>query len=235
MSPIPNRRCLLAFAALASVAFCSEAYAQAIKSADPGAAAAPSATPVAATATPVAAPHPSAVAAPTPSVTAYRINPGDQLEIYTWGEQRLQREVLVLPDGTFAFPLVGQIMAQGRLPQEIEAIIISRLQSQYRGEVPQVTVSVKSPSGLQFSVMGKVRSPGTFTPGRYLTVVEALSLAGGPAEFANLDDVLLLRKHGTSMTATRIKLGGLFRGGGGTGVGEASQMSIQTGDTLIVP
>jgi hypothetical protein len=82
-----------------------------------------------------------------------------------WGDERLQRSVRVLPDGTFAFPLVGQVVAAGRLPSELERIITAGLQPQYRGQVPQVTVSVKNPTGFQFSVVGKVKGPGTFTPG----------------------------------------------------------------------
>src|SRR5258708_10312175 len=78
-----------------------------------------------------------------PVSTPYRINAGDELEILVWGDERLQRGVLVLPDGTFAFPLVGQVNAAGRLPGEIEKVIVAELQPQYKGPVPQVTVSVK--------------------------------------------------------------------------------------------
>src|SRR5439155_23017498 len=73
--------------------------------------------------------------AATVSGTPYRINPGDELEILVWGDERLQRSVLVLPDGTFAFPLVGQVNAAGRLPSEIEKVIVTGLQPQYRGPV----------------------------------------------------------------------------------------------------
>ena len=83
----------------------------------------------------------------TVSGTPYRINPGDELEILVWGDERLQRGVLVLPDGTFAFPLVGQVNAAGRLPSEIERVLTAGLQPQYKGPVPQVTVSVKKASG----------------------------------------------------------------------------------------
>lgn len=113
--------------------------------------------------------------------STYRINAGDELEIYVWGEERLQRKVKVLPDGTIAFPLVGQIKVQNYLPSEVEALITSGLSAQYVGAVPQVTVSVVVPSGMQFSVMGRVKSPGTFSPGRYINVLEALSMAGGRA------------------------------------------------------
>ena len=55
-----------------------------------------------------------------PAGVAYRINPGDELDVLVWGDERLQRSVRVLPDGTFAFPLVGQVVAAGRLPSELE-------------------------------------------------------------------------------------------------------------------
>ena len=132
-------------------------------------------------------------AAESAQVSAYRINSGDTLEIYVWGEERLQRTVSVLPDGTVAFPLVGQIRAQGLLPQDLQEQIRAGLQDQYRGQVPQVTVAV-APTGLQFSVMGRVKSPGSYQPGRYVNVLEALSLAGGPNEFADLDNVVIIRK-----------------------------------------
>jgi polysaccharide biosynthesis/export protein len=122
---------------------------------------------------------PPAPATPQSQLTPpYRINAGDDLEVYVWGEERLQRVVRVLPDGTFAFPLVGQVVAQGKLPVELEAMISDRLKGQYRGQVPQVTVSVKSPTGTQFSVIGKVKSPGTFTPGRYVTILDACRRSG---------------------------------------------------------
>src|SRR4028119_1965092 len=70
----------------------------------------------------------------TPTGVAYRINPGDELAVLAWGDERLQRSVRVLPDGTFAFPLVGQVVAAGRLPSELERIIARGLQTQYRGQ-----------------------------------------------------------------------------------------------------
>lgn len=165
---------------------------------------------------------------------AYRINPGDELEILVWGDERLQREVRVLPDGTFAFPLVGQVVAVGQLPADIERIISSGLQPQYRGPVPQVTVSVKNPAGYQFSVVGKVRSPGTFTPGRYVNALEALSIAGGPTEFAQTGNASVIRKQGQQLYTLKVRLADAIRG-------DTSRISptdipfIQSGDTLVVP
>ncbi|QNP44429.1 polysaccharide biosynthesis/export family protein [Sphingomonas daechungensis] len=165
---------------------------------------------------------------------AYRINPGDELEVMVWGDERLQRTVRVLPDGSFAFPLAGQIVAAGQLPADLERYITAALRPQYRGEVPQVTVSVKNPSGYQFSVIGKVKSPGTFTPGRYVNALEAIGIAGGPTEFADVSSVTILRKNGQQMQFLRPKLGAALKG-------DVSHLSglnaplIQSGDTLVMP
>ena len=70
---------------------------------------------------------PAAQASARPLIVPYRINAGDEVEIYVWGEERLQRTVRILPDGTFAFPLVGQVVAQGKLPVDLEAMISERL------------------------------------------------------------------------------------------------------------
>ena len=177
-----------------------------------------------------------AAQAPVQNATgpAYRVNPGDELEISVWGEERLQRVVHVLPDGTFAFPLVGQVVAIGRLPGEIERMISAGLQPQYRGSVPQVTVSVKSPAGFQFSVIGKVRNPGTFTPGRYVNALEALGMAGGPSEFAQIGDIRILRKEGQELRSLRVRLSGALKGQT-EGLTSNDIPAIRSGDTLVVP
>jgi polysaccharide export outer membrane protein len=173
----------------------------------------------------------AAQAAPGP---AYRINPGDEIEILVWGDERLQRVVRVLPDGTFAFPLVGQVMAAGQLPSDIERVITAGLQPQYRGPVPQVTVSVKNPAGYQFSVIGKVNSPGAFTPGRYVNALEALTIAGGPTEFARTNDVTIIRKAGPQIQTIRIRLDNAIKGN--TSRLDPSDLPmIQSGDTMVVP
>lgn len=170
----------------------------------------------------------------TVSSTPYRINPGDELEVLVWGDERLQRSVLVLPDGTFAFPLVGQVNAAGRLPSELERVITAGLQPQYKGPVPQVTVSVRKPSGYQFSVIGKVKSPGTFTPGRYVNALEALAIAGGPSEFANTGSARVIRKAGDRLYAVPVRIQDALRGDAGA-LSRNDIPRIESGDTLVIP
>jgi polysaccharide export outer membrane protein len=161
---------------------------------------------------------------PAAAGVAYRINPGDELDVLVWGDERLQRSVRVLPDGTFAFPLVGQVVAAGRLPSELERIITAGLQPQYRGQVPQVTVSVKNPTGFQFSVVGKVKGPGTFTPGRYVNALEALSIG----------NIRIIRKSGDNLLTIRVRVVDALRGSGGR-LSTTDIPQILSGDTLVVP
>jgi len=171
---------------------------------------------------------------PAAKLKTYRINPGDDLEVTVWGEDRLTRQIRVLPDGTFSFPLVGQVNALGKVPADIEQAITEGLKSQYRETVPQVTVSVKNPTGLQFSVAGKVRSPGAFTTGRYINVLEALAVAGGPAEFADVGNVRILRKSGTGLVSIPVRLSDMLKGNP-SNRDLAGLPDIQSGDVVIVP
>ena len=171
-----------------------------------------------------------------PGSPAYRINAGDEVEVYVWGEERLQRTIRVLPDGTFSFPLAGQIVAQGQLPSQVEAAITKGLESQYRGQVPQVTVSVRAPTGLQFSVVGKVKGAGTFTPGRFVNLLEALSLAGGTDEFANLDNISIIRKTANGPVIIKARLGSVLKGNvSQQDLARGIIPDIESGDTVIVP
>lgn len=172
--------------------------------------------------------------APAPQLRPYRINAGDEIEVYVWGEERLQRTIKVLPDGTFSFPLAGQIKALNKLPSEVEQDISAGLRGQYRETVPQVTVSVRNAVGFQFSIAGKVKSPGAFTPGRYVNVLEALALAGGSAEFADLANVRILRKSGSGLAVIRVRLTDILKGNPSER-DLAGLPQLESGDAVIVP
>lgn len=169
-------------------------------------------------------------------MSSYRINAGDELEIYVWGEERLQRQMKVLPDGTIAFPLVGQLRVAGQLPQEVERQVSERLRPQYRGEVPVVTVTVRQAAGMRFSVIGKVNAPGVYDTSRYINILEAIGQAGGPAEFANMDGISVIREEGGQLKSYPVKLSQLFRSGiSQRDLRSAGIIEILPGDVIIVP
>jgi polysaccharide export outer membrane protein len=173
---------------------------------------------------------------PAPPSSAYRISPGDQVEIYVWGDERLQRQLSILPDGSFAFPLAGTISAAGRTPPEVEAELSKLLAPQYKGVPPQVTVSVRAPSGMQISVIGKVRNPGNFSPTRYVDVLGALALAGGPTDFADVGNIIILRRQGDGTTVIRARLSNVLKGRpAAEDLSSASVPQLMAGDTVVVP
>lgn len=176
---------------------------------------------------------PAYAADPTPDQT-YRLSPGDQIEVYVWGDERLQRGIRILPDGSFTFPLVGRVVVAGMTTTDVEGIISKALATQYNGQPPQVTVSVQTPSGYTYSIIGRVKGPGNFTPSRYVNVLEALAAAGGPDEFANLDNITIIRKTGTGLTSIRVRLGGIMKGNIPSTVAKDIPQ-IEVGDTVVVP
>jgi len=81
-------------------------------------------------------------------------------------------------------------------------------------------------------VVGKVHTPGSFTPGRYINVLEALAIAGGPSEFANLGGARLIRNVGGRMVVVPLRLQDAMRGD----LSALNQIPrIESGDTLVVP
>jgi len=119
------------------------------------------------------------------------------------------------------------------LPSDIERVITTGLQPQYKGPVPQVTVSVEKPSGYQFSIIGKVKSPGTFTPGRYVNALEAIAIAGGPAEFANTGSIRVIRKVGDRLIVIPVRIQSALRGE--MNLSTVDIPRIESGDTMVVP
>lgn len=123
----------------------------------------------------------------------YRIGPEDVLNISVWREDLLQREVLVRPDGGISFPLVGDLQAAGKTPEQVQAEITARLRK-YIPE-PVVNVSLAKVAGYRIYVLGQVKNPGQFVVGRYVDVLQALTLAGGLTPYASENNIKILRRE----------------------------------------
>ncbi|MFT3967137.1 MAG: polysaccharide biosynthesis/export family protein [Sphingobium sp.] len=179
----------------------------------------------------------AATLAAAPPVSRYGVNPGDELDVFVWGEERMQRSVRVQPDGTFTFPLAGTIKARDRNVTDIAAEIRERISTNYRSAPPDVTVSVRDATGMRFYIVGKVRSPGSFTSGSPVNILQALSLAGGPAEFADLRNAVVLRQNGGGQVVERVQLAQLLKGGRAMDAGrlQSPLPVLLSGDVLVVP
>jgi polysaccharide export outer membrane protein len=113
----------------------------------------------------------------------YTVKPGDILSIAVW------------KDGTFSFPLVGQVDARGKGVLELQSLIATRLKK-YISD-PVVTVSLQDIKGNVVYVIGQVTKPGNFVVNPDVNVMQALSMAGGTTAFASLNNIIVLRSSAT--------------------------------------
>ena len=126
------------------------------------------------------------------SVQDYVIGPGDVLEISVWKEEALTKQLMVLPDGKIAFPLIGEAMAGGWTVAQLKEEIEKRL-SRFVPD-PVLSVSVAQMNSLMIYVVGKVRNPNRFLLTSNINVLQALALAGGLNEFAERDEIRVFRE-----------------------------------------
>lgn len=126
-------------------------------------------------------------------VDGYKIGPQDVLEISVWKEDTLKKEVLVRPDGGMSFPLVGDIHAAGKTAAQLQQEITQKLEK-YMPD-PVVSVALLKVLSNTVYVIGKVNKPGDYVAGRYVDVLQALSMAGGLTPFAAESDIKVLRRE----------------------------------------
>ena len=133
----------------------------------------------------------------------YLIGPFDKLMIDVYGIADLNREVQIDSSGRLSFPLVGAVVASGMTPQELATELEGRLGAAYIRD-PQVTVNLKETVSQVVTVDGQVERPGLYPVVGRMTLMRAVATAGGAAEFAKLNDVVVFR------TVDGKKLAGLY-------------------------
>src|SRR5262245_52107504 len=158
----------------------------------------------------------------------YLLQPGDVVIVSVWKEQDLQREVLVRPDGALTFPLAGEINVDGKTLEQLRMALVERL-GKYVPD-PVVTVDVKAIGGNRVYVIGKVNRPGEFPFSSPVDVMQALSLAGGATPFAQVNDIVILRRDNGGQHAMPFRYGDVERGKNLT-----QNFLLQSGDTVVVP
>ena len=120
---------------------------------------------------------------------------GDVVGINVWDQKELNTDATIRPDGTITMPLVGDIKAAGETPTALKEKIKTQLANFVKmGGGNEVTVAVRAWKSYRFTIEGEVTRSGVFTNDQYLTVAEALAMAGGLSRFAKRDDIKLLRK-----------------------------------------
>jgi len=162
------------------------------------------------------------------AASPYLIGPNDVLDVYVWKEPELTREVVVMPDGRITYPLIGQVMAQGSTVTELREIISKKLKDYVTS--PEVTVIVTQTLSRRIYVIGKVNGPGPYPLEPNMTVLQALSAAGGFAEWADEKNVLIVRREHEKETQIHFNYREYI-----SGKNLSQNILLKPHDTIVVP
>lgn len=132
----------------------------------------------------------------------YRIGPSDELVVRVLPDPPIEREVIVQPDGSFAFDLIGEVKASSRTPAEVAAEIQERI-GEYRVS-PSVTVSLNRAASSSVTVIGEVKKPGMYPVERDLRVTDVIARAEGETLYAAASRARLIRREGADQATTYI-------------------------------
>jgi polysaccharide biosynthesis/export protein len=183
--------------------------------------------PAAAGPAPAARPGVSVPAAALPA--DYVIGEEDVLGVLFWREADMSGDVTVRPDGRITLPLIGEVVASGKTPEalrtEIQEAAIKFLSD------PNVTLLIRQLNSRKAYITGEVQNPGAFPLNGPRTVMQLISLAGGLTEFADAENITVMRtdKKGASQ-ALKFNYKDVAKGRR-----LEQNVVLQPGDTVIVP
>jgi polysaccharide export outer membrane protein len=141
---------------------------------------------------------------PDPRKHDFVLGPSDVLRVSVWRNPDLSADPVVRPDGTITLPLVGDLRAAGMTPTQVRQEIERRLKAYVKDEAAIVTVAVTAINSYRFVISGNVEKPGAYSANHYVTVSEAITLAGGPTRLATPENTLILRSNNPGEPPRRI-------------------------------
>ena len=171
---------------------------------------------------------PAAAAAAEATVSnAYVIGPSDVLAITIWKEPTLSGTILVRPDGMVSLALLGDVQAAGLTPLQLSDQISTKLKKYIQD--PNVSVVVSQIHSKVVYLLGEVmkRGPVEMTPG--MTLLEAISSAGGLTDFANQKKIYILRTDGGPRQRMPVHYKEALKGD------STLNLVLKPGDTIVVP
>jgi len=167
-----------------------------------------------------------AVAADNPD--AYQLRQGDKVQISVWREDTLQKDAVVLPDGSVTFPLIGRVEVAGLSTPEVEQRIAAKLKK-YLPE-PIVSVVITGIEGSRAYVTGKVMHPGPLIIGGPITVLQAISTVGGLDRFADEAGIKVIRTKSGGQEIIQVNYRDII-----SGKDMSTNVQLKAGDTIVVP
>jgi polysaccharide export outer membrane protein len=169
-------------------------------------------------------------------ITGYTLGSGDVVRVNVYDNPDVSQEVTVGPDGSFSYPLIGRVQAAGLSVQQLETLLAQRFAAGYLVS-PQVGVTITQHKSQQIYVMGAVKAPGAYPLQRQTTLLDMLSVAGGPTPDAGFEVIVTratdpsnpVKTATTGQPLMRVQLEQLLAGG------VPQRLSLQDGDVIYVP
>jgi polysaccharide biosynthesis/export protein len=175
---------------------------------------------------PPAAPDSAAAVVPPPG---YVIGVNDVLAVSFWQEKDLSADVTVRPDGNISLPLLNDVPAAGRTPQELRAALIEAA-SRFI-DAPNPTVAVKQINSRNVFLAGNVMKPGSYPLlDETTTVLQLISRAGGLRDFADDRNIIVIRSENGRQSSYRVNYREVVKRGN-----LKQNMTLKAGDTVVVP
>jgi len=155
------------------------------------------------------------------------LGPGDIFEVKVYGEPDLSGIFRVSSDGFVNFPLIGKIKVDGLPAIKVEEIIISRLKDGFLKD-PQVSVFIKEYNSKKIFVFGEVQKPGTFIYEDNMTIIQAITIAGGFTKLADKNKVSVTRIENNEEKRIYLPVEDI-------GKGKERNFFLKPGDIIFVP
>jgi len=171
---------------------------------------------------------PSTVGADSLAIPTFVIGVGDVLTVTFWRDQRLSGDVLVRPDGRISLPLLNDLPAAGRTPEELAATLAVAA-AKFITE-SDVTVTVKEVHSRRVFVVGEVATPGAITLSGDMNVLQAIAVAGGLHEYADRKNIVVLRTEHGQEKRLKFNYEDVVKG-----KNLKQNILLQPGDTVVVP
>jgi protein involved in polysaccharide export with SLBB domain len=149
--------------------------------------------------------------APAAAAAPYRITVGDELEVKSFYNPELDEKVAVRPDGKISLPLIQEIVAAGKTPEELANELTQKYSAELRQ--PQVSVLMRTFAGQRVYVAGEVNKAGLIPLAGPLTVLQAVAASEGFTGEARLDEVYVIRRgEGNRPTVAKVDLKAAIHG-----------------------
>jgi polysaccharide biosynthesis/export protein len=158
----------------------------------------------------------------------YSIAPEDVLTIDVWKEPEISRTVPVRRDGKISLPLLNDLQAAGLTPTQLGSEIVEKLRATIVH--PQVTVIVAQMSSLRIYILGQVNRGGAYPLVPDMTVMQALSIAGGFTPYANQKKIYVMRKGNGADKIFHVNYKEVIHGRK-----TEQNIHLESGDTIVVP